>query len=227
MHYLGLTSYPHDEQTPYWSLPVMLNRRVTIPPESYVCKKYHAWSTDFANCKNTRIWFDPDFGPVKFRIYGKTSTDFVLERSVIDGIVYGESEVSYDDLSVVLSETLDLGLEPKNIDDVRLRNELFGGEKILVSNENINHTFLRQINEEGFLCLDPEGIKEYANTHGDRLYYYFSNVTLQENAVTLSLSLFWVKSDDSQHDYVSGGGFSITWEKDGANCNTVHLRTLM
>ncbi|MFC1509224.1 T9SS type A sorting domain-containing protein [Candidatus Omnitrophota bacterium] len=212
-----LTSYPHDEQTPYWSLPVMLNRRITVPPESYVCKKYHAWSTDFEVGKNTHIWFDPDYGPVQFRIYGKTATDFVLERSVIDGIVYGESEVSYDDLSEVLSETLDLGLDSKNIADVGLRNKLFGDEKILVSHNNINHTFLRQLNEEGFLFLDPEGIKEYANTHGDRLYYTFSNVMMQENVVTLSLSLLWITSDDSLHEYLSGGGFSITWEKDGGS----------
>lgn len=148
---------------------------------------------------------------------GVTNT-FILE---IDNIPFdeqtGESDgpaiaLSPEDTAELIYLTLERALVAKEIPDY----ELLTAEQdaIVLSTENIPTALVPELPGITLVLLTPEQIQSLANEKGDFLYLRFSEITpLSDTQARVVLDNTWMRAEDSQTTYLSGGGFVMEFTK--------------
>lgn len=87
---------------------------------------------------------------------------------------------------------------------------------VVLSTENIKPQFVPRLPGVTLELLSPEEIQARADTQGDFLYLRFDEMsTSRENEATVSLSNTWAIGANSGKAYLSGGGFTVEYKKEG------------
>jgi hypothetical protein len=87
-------------------------------------------------------------------------------------------------------------------------------EEIVLSTENINAALVPELEGVNLVVLAPEEIQAQANEEGDFLYLKFEEITaVSPTEVRVALNNIWMRAEDSEMVYLSGGGFLIEYTK--------------
>ena len=131
------------------------------------------------------------------------------------GMIYAFQCVRYksitqEDRAEIIKRTLEMALIEKAIPDYKLIQD---PENIVISNENIPPNSLPQLPGINLILLDSVSIQEKADIKGDFLYLQFQKIEPECNGISVSLDNVWVKSKHSTKFYLSGGGFTLLFQK--------------
>lgn len=121
-------------------------------------------------------------------------------------------ELSQEDVAELIRLTLERALVAQEIPDYQLLTAV--SQTIVLSTENIDPTWVPQLPGINLLLLSPEEIQAKANAEGDFLYLRFAEITaVSPTKAIVSLDNTWMPAEDSEMGYLSGGGFTIEYEK--------------
>ncbi len=148
---------------------------------------------------------------------GVTNT-FVLE---MDNVPFDEETgegdaptltLSPEDTAELIHLTLERALVAKEIPDYGLLTA--EQDDIVLSTENIPAALVPELPGITLILLTPEQIQSLANEKGDFLYLRFSEITaLSDTQARVALDNTWMRAEDSQTMYLSGGGFVMEFTK--------------
>lgn len=124
-----------------------------------------------------------------------------------------EGELSEEDRAELIRLTLERALIDQEIPDYGLIED---PQNIVLSSENIDPGLVPELEGVNLIVMTPEEIQQKANEEGDFLYLHFDEITVHSaDKVTVSLSNSWAVAEDSETAYLSGGGFTIEYTRDG------------
>lgn len=124
-----------------------------------------------------------------------------------------EGELSDEDRAELIRLTLERALIDQEIPDYGLLED---PANIVLSTENIDPELVPELEGVNLEVLTPEEIQQKANEEGDFLHLRFDEFTVESaDKVTVSLSNLWAVAEDSNTGYLSGGGFTIEYSRDG------------
>jgi NACalpha-BTF3-like transcription factor len=124
-----------------------------------------------------------------------------------------EGELSDEDRAELIRLTLERALIDQEIPDYGLIED---PENIVLSTENIDPELVPELEGVNLEVLTPEEIQQKANEEGDFLHLRFDEITVESaDKVIVSLSNSWAVAEDSETGYLSGGGFTIEYTRDG------------
>ena len=119
-----------------------------------------------------------------------------------------------EDVAELLRLTLERALVAQEIPDYTL---LADQPEIVLSTENIDPTLLPELDDVALVTMTPEEIQAKADAEGDFPYLRFQGFTaVSTDKVQVSLGSSWARAVDSEIIYLSGGGFTIEYEKTAA-----------
>ena len=140
--------------------------------------------------------------------------DNVLQLPGIDENPSSELGLPDEDVAELLRLTLERALVAQEIPDYAL---LADQPEIVLSTENINPTLLPELDDVALVTMTPEEIQAKADAEGDFPYLRFQGFTaVSTDKVQVSLGSSWARAVDSEIIYLSGGGFTIEYEKTAA-----------
>lgn len=123
------------------------------------------------------------------------------------------SALTAEDQAEIIRLTLERALIDQEIPDYQLIAEQ---ENIILSTENIDASLVPTLPGIDLILLTPEEVQARANSEGDFPFLEFSQFSARsESEATVSFNSRWAVAEDSQMGYLSGGGFSIDYQKDG------------
>lgn len=119
--------------------------------------------------------------------------------------------ITNQDKATVIRLTLERALVQQEIPDYQL---IADKENIILSTENFNPEWLPSLTNIHITLLTPEEIQAKANSNGDFLYLRFHPLEIGgEESLIISLDNIWAVSENSDTVYLSGGGFTIEYQK--------------
>jgi len=124
-----------------------------------------------------------------------------------------EGDAPGPDWSLIVSRTLEHAVVRREIPDYRL---LADPSNIVLSSAGIDPAWVPGFSGIRFRLLDPEAIQAEAERGGDFLYLAFGRLSPEEDgSVTVVLENRWAVSSASDVRHVSGGGFQMTFRREG------------
>ena len=131
------------------------------------------------------------------------------------GSVREEHPPVYATHDVILELALTRALVDGDLPDVGL---LADRHRVVLSDDHVEPEWLPDLPGIELILMSEEQIAAKANRDGDFLFVYVSDFDLAvENTARVRVQSVWAKSDDSTVIYQSGGGFTVTYERDGDN----------
>jgi len=115
------------------------------------------------------------------------------------------------DKTEIIKLTLERAIVAKEIPDYHIIEDK---ENIVLSTENIDPDLVSRISGVNLTLLDPDRIQEKADREGDFLFLRFKQIQINGSRVIVSLDNTWAVSKNSQVGYLSGGGFTIGYNRD-------------
>jgi len=107
----------------------------------------------------------------------------------------------------IISKTLESALVNKQLPDYQLL--LDKSNSIIVSNENIDTTWIPQLPGISLTVLSPSAVQEKAEEDGEFLYLRFTKIKIGNLTATVSLDNTWINPTNNYEGYLSGGGFTL------------------
>ena len=150
-------------------------------------------------------------------VNGVTET-FTLEQ---DNVMDPETEEPEGEEALLTDEeraelmrlTLERALIEQEIPDYAL---IADPTNVVLSTENIDPALVPELPGITLELLTPEEIQAKADAEGDFLFLRFDELSAKSaEEATVSLSNTWAIAADSDTAYLSGGGFTIEYTKDG------------
>ena len=125
----------------------------------------------------------------------------------------GSLELNNADVADILRLTLERALVAREVPDYGLLVE--GKDSMVLSTENIEVDLVPDIpGVDLVLLLPPEEIQAKANSEGDFLHLnFFTRFKFADSKVEVNLANSWAVSEDSDVGYLSGGFFTLEYEK--------------
>ena len=124
----------------------------------------------------------------------------------------GSLELNNADVADILRLTLERALVAREVPDYGLLVE--GKDSIVLSTENIEVDLVTDIPGVDLVLLSPEEIQDKANSEGDFLHLnFFTRFKFADSKVEVNLANSWAVSEDSDVGYLSGGFFTLEYEK--------------
>lgn len=124
----------------------------------------------------------------------------------------GGIELPQEDVAELIRLTLERALVAQEIPDYQLLTA--ASQTIILSTENIDPTLVPQLAGINLMLLSPEEVQAKANAEGDFLYLRFAEITaVSPTNAFVSLDNTWMPATGSEMGYLSGGGFTIEYEK--------------
>jgi hypothetical protein len=121
-------------------------------------------------------------------------------------------ELPQEDMADLIRLTLERALVAQEVPDYGLLTA--GHDEIVLSTENIDPTLVPEIAGVNLVVLSPDEIQARANEAGDFLYLTFREITaVSTTEARVSLDNTWMRAEDSEIFYLSGGGFVIEYSK--------------
>lgn len=108
----------------------------------------------------------------------------------------------------VITKTLESALIKKQLPDYNLLINKSSGN-IIVSNENIDTSWIPQLTGIRLTVLPPSAIQEKANKDGEFLYLRFKKIEIGKLIATVSLDNVWASPSNKNNGYLSGGGYTL------------------
>lgn len=147
----------------------------------------------------------------------KTSLSLLALSAVILNLIALAScqpsqKITDKDITEVMRLTLERALVAQEIPDYDLIEDT---ANIVLSSENVNPSLLPQISGVTLTLLSPEQIQEKADRQGDFLYLRFKEITVEDSKIIVSLESAWAVGKNSTTAYLSGGGFTVEYRRDG------------
>lgn len=114
-------------------------------------------------------------------------------------------------------EILELALTRALIDRELPDYGLLGNpKKVVLSDSHLNREWVPVLPGVELVVMSEEQIAATANENGDFLFVYVSDLDVGTgNMASVRVQSVWARSADSTVTYVSGGGFTVTYERDG------------
>ena len=124
----------------------------------------------------------------------------------------GSLELNNADVADILRLTLERALVAREVPDYGLLVE--GKDSMVLSTENIEVDLVPDIPGVDLVLLSPEEIQAKANSEGDFLHLnFFTRFKFADSKVEVNLANSWAVSEDSDVGYLSGGFFTLEYEK--------------
>jgi inhibitor of cysteine peptidase len=121
-------------------------------------------------------------------------------------------ELPDSEMAELIRLTLERALIAQEIPDYTLLTA--DREEIVLSTENINAALVPELEGVNLVVLAPEEIQAKANEEGDFLYLKFEEITaISPTEARVALNNIWMRAEDSEVAYLSGGGFLIEYTK--------------
>jgi hypothetical protein len=121
-------------------------------------------------------------------------------------------ELPESEMAELIRLTLERALIAQEIPDYTLLTA--DREEIVLSTENINAALVPELEGVNLVVLAPEEIQAKANEEGDFLYLKFEEITaVSPTEARVALNNIWMRAEDSEVAYLSGGGFLIEYTK--------------
>ena len=126
--------------------------------------------------------------------------------------VGGSLELTNADVADILRLTLERALVAREIPDYGLLVE--GKQSVVLSTENIEVDLVPETPGVDLVLLSQEEIQDKANSEGDFLHLnFFTPFKVADSKVEVNLANSWAVSEDSNTGYLSGGFFTLEYEK--------------
>lgn len=131
------------------------------------------------------------------------------------GGIRAEHPPVYAEHADILELALTRALVDRELPDVGLLQDR---HRVVLSDSHIEREWLPVLPGIELILMSEEQIAAKANRDGDFLFVYVSDFDLGvENTARVRVQSVWARSDDSTVIYQSGGGFTVTYERDGDN----------
>ena len=121
-------------------------------------------------------------------------------------------ELPQEDIAELIRLTLERALVAQEVPDYGLLT--YERDEIVLSAENIDPALVPEIPGVNLVILSLEEIQAKANEEGDFLYLTFRKITaVSATEARVALDNIWMRAEDSEMLYLSGGGFVIEYSK--------------
>jgi hypothetical protein len=127
-------------------------------------------------------------------------------------VLYNESDVAE-----IVRLSLIIALVDKEIPDYHLIKDK---ENIVLCSENINEFLVPEIDGVNLIVLDLDEIHSKADREGDLLYLRFTKLwIINDRHAIVNLDNMWMMRTGRPYMYLSGGGLSISFNKESGVWN--------
>jgi hypothetical protein len=95
-------------------------------------------------------------------------------------------------------------------------------KNVVLSDKNIPADWTPKLPGITLIMMSRAQIEARADSHGDFLYLYVSELSFTDDkTANIRVHSMWAKAEKSTVTYLSGGGFSVIYEKDGGEWKEV------
>jgi hypothetical protein len=122
-----------------------------------------------------------------------------------------KSRVTEQDKAEIVRLTLADVLTPSS----KLLSEKQSKGEVILSTKNIKLSWVPKVEGFDLVPLTPDEIRRKANREGDFEYLFFARIKVKGEKVIVELVNTWAKSRDSGMAYLSGGGLTLEYSKNG------------
>ena len=132
-----------------------------------------------------------------------------------------------NDMRFVLGKAMEMALDPMVISDSVISLDT---DSIYVSTQNVDVSFVPEIQGKNIVFLSPDEIQEKADTEGDFPYYAYDDpksahayIEITSEKTTLSMRLIMAAGKNSPHFYLWGGGYTADFIRKEDNTWNINI----
>ena len=135
--------------------------------------------------------------------------DEVSEKS--ESMDQTELSLTDQDKAAIIRLSLERALVAKEIPDYGLWHA--GKDSVVLSTENLDVALVPKLPNIDLIILGPDDIQIKADAEGDFMYLRFSELKVGDAEVQVDLGNWWAVGKDSKVQHLSGGFFTLEYEK--------------
>jgi len=135
--------------------------------------------------------------------------DEVSEKS--ESMDQTELSLTDQDKAAIIRLSLERALVAKEIPDYGLWHA--GKDSVVLSTENLDVALVPKLPNIDLIILGPDDIPIKADAEGDFMYLRFSELKVGDAEVQVDLGNWWAVGKDSKVQHLSGGFFTLEYEK--------------